>query len=271
MSPASILQVTFSVGLRGSARTVRKNGLVNVAGCRRLGGTSAASPVVAGAVTLLSSSIPEELRACMLNPASMKQVLIESARPIKGTALPEQSKIASIFEQGAGLMNLPGAHRLIQQMQVEGTKATIHPSLLDFTDCPYMWPYCAQPLYHSAMPVMANLTVLNGMGVVGNITAVRWSQTSETPTIKHTSSGGGSGSGSTTDNNGSGHDEEKLNVQWKYSEILYPYTGHFSIYLTVPQHASTWSGVIEGDIEVDIYSDGDPTHGCLGKVDCWFE
>ena len=41
------------------------------------------------------------------------------------------------------------------------------PAELDFTDCPYMWPFCRQPLYAGAMPLMFNATVLNGMGVIG--------------------------------------------------------------------------------------------------------
>ena len=41
------------------------------------------------------------------------------------------------------------------------------PAELDFTDCPYMWPFCRQPLYAGAMPLMFNATVLNGMGLIG--------------------------------------------------------------------------------------------------------
>ena len=26
-------------------------------------------------------------------------------------------------------------------------RASVHPSRLDLTDCPYMWPFCLQPLY----------------------------------------------------------------------------------------------------------------------------
>lgn len=51
--------------------TVRGLGLNG--GCRSLSGTSVASPVVAGAVTLLYSSVPEDKRH-FINPASMKQV-----------------------------------------------------------------------------------------------------------------------------------------------------------------------------------------------------
>ena len=48
------------------------------------------------------------------------------------------------------------------------------PTELDFTDCPYMWPFCRQPLYAGAMPLMFNATVLNGMGVIGGRFQLLW-------------------------------------------------------------------------------------------------
>merc|ERR1712100_971588 len=48
-------------------------------GCRTMSGTSVASPVIAGAVTLLVSSVPEEIRNNIVNPASIKQVIIETS------------------------------------------------------------------------------------------------------------------------------------------------------------------------------------------------
>lgn len=32
-----------------------------------------------------------------------------------------------------------------------------------------MWPYCTQPIYYGSLPTIVNVTVLNGMGVVGYI------------------------------------------------------------------------------------------------------
>ena len=54
-------------------------------GCRSLSGTSVASPVVAGAVTLLASTVPIEKRWDILNPASMKQALVEGATRLEGS------------------------------------------------------------------------------------------------------------------------------------------------------------------------------------------
>lgn len=46
-------------------------------------------------------------------------------------------------------------------------RASIVPAKLDFTECPYAWPFCRQPIYANAMPLMFNATVLNGMGLIG--------------------------------------------------------------------------------------------------------
>lgn len=42
-------------------------------------------------------------------------------------------------------------------------------SYIDLTECQYYWPYCTQPVYHGGMPVIVNVTILNGMGVTGRI------------------------------------------------------------------------------------------------------
>jgi membrane-bound transcription factor site-1 protease len=70
-------------------------------GCRSLSGTSVASPVVAGAVSLLASTIPEARRGELLNPASMKQALVEGAERLPGL---------NIFEQGAVRRRVAGSH-----------------------------------------------------------------------------------------------------------------------------------------------------------------
>ncbi len=46
-------------------------------------------------------------------------------------------------------------------------RASIIPATLDLTNCPYMWPFCEQPLYAGAMPTMFNATIINGMGLTG--------------------------------------------------------------------------------------------------------
>ena len=46
-------------------------------------------------------------------------------------------------------------------------RASVVPAELDLSACPFMWPFCKQPLYARAMPTMVNATVLNGMGLTG--------------------------------------------------------------------------------------------------------
>lgn len=66
-------------------------------GCKSLSGTSVASPVVAGVVCLLVSIIAESTRRDILNPASMKQALVEGAAKLSGP---------NMYEQGAGRLDL---------------------------------------------------------------------------------------------------------------------------------------------------------------------
>lgn len=123
-------------------------------GCRSLSGTSVASPVVAGAVTLLYSSVPPEKRH-LVNPASMKQALMASAERLSGV---------NMFEQGQGKLDLIKAYKILNSYTPQ---ASLTPSYIDFMECPYMWPYCTQPMYHGAIPTIVNITILNGMSVTG--------------------------------------------------------------------------------------------------------
>jgi membrane-bound transcription factor site-1 protease len=143
-------------------------------GCRTLSGTSVASPVVAGAVALLASAVPPQvsclcaLFCCcssrmpplcgvqLVNPAVMKQALLASSE-----RLPD----LNIFEQGSGKMNVPAA---LEYLQAYTPRVTLFPEVLNLTDCPYMWPYCEQPLYYTGLPVVANVTVINGIGSTGS-------------------------------------------------------------------------------------------------------
>ena len=86
----------------------------------------------------------------------MKQALVEGAVPIPGIPM---------YEQGQGKLNLINSMAILQSYQ---PKASIVPKALDFTDCPYMWPFCTQPIYANALPLIFNATVLNAMALTGN-------------------------------------------------------------------------------------------------------
>ena len=176
--------VTLSKDISGS----RING-----GCRSLSGTSVASPVVAGAVVLLASTVPEAHRAKIVNPASMKQALVHTA-----ARLPR----AHIFEQGMGKLDLLSAYAYLSNYRPH---ASVIPEQLDLTDCPYMWPYCAQPLYHQSMPVTVNMTILNGMSVSGRLMGTpQWLSP-----------------------------DQGIKVHFSYSEVIWPWTGYLAATFTV--------------------------------------
>ena len=46
---------------------------------------------------------------------------------------------------------------------------SLSPPYLDFTECPYMWPYCSQPLYYTTRPVVVNITITNSISVSSTI------------------------------------------------------------------------------------------------------
>lgn len=108
-------------------------------------------------------------------------------------------------------------------------RASIFPSVLDYTDCSYSWPFCRQPLYAGAMPVIFNATILNGMGVIGYV---------ERPPTWHPSSEEGN----------------LLSIHFAYSDVIWPWTGYLAIYMQIKEEGAHFSGEIEGNITARIYS-----------------
>lgn len=194
-------------------------------GCKSLSGTSVASPVVAGVVCLLVSIVPEGSRKEILNPASMKQALVEGASKLSGH---------NMYEQGAGRLNLLRSFEILKSYQ---PRASIFPGVLDYTDCPYTWPFCRQPLYAGAMPVIFNATVLNGMGVIGYFESPPvWQPVDEVGNL--------------------------LSIKFKYSDVIWPWTGFLAVHLQIKDEGTSFSGVIEGDVIVKIYT---PPQGERGQ------
>lgn len=215
--------------------------------CKRLSGTSVASPVVSGAIALLASTVPLSRRRRVVTPASVKRALIESAHRLP---------LSSVYEQGAGLLHIgdaftemqridrefllaekaalspqlnfasrvlrsrdgpkaegydkesanrekneladdeddketmlkettaPAYHRNLASVSMEGVTETqlagprsiFFPAFYDLrtSECTYMWPHCAQPLFEGAMPVHLNVTILNPSGVHGHVESAMW-------------------------------------------------------------------------------------------------
>nr|AAM97020.1 subtilisin-like protein [Arabidopsis thaliana] len=186
-------------------------------GCKSLSGTSVASPVVAGIVCLLVSVIPESRRKDLLNPASMKQALVEGAAKLSGP---------NMYEQGAGRVDLLESYEILKSYH---PRASIFPSILDYNDCPYSWPFCRQPLYAGAMPIIFNTTILNGMGVIGYI---------ESPPTWHPANEEGN----------------LLSIHFKYPDVIWPWTGYLALHMQIKEEGAQFTGEIEGNVTVKVYS-----------------
>nr|XP_006817410.1 PREDICTED: membrane-bound transcription factor site-1 protease [Saccoglossus kowalevskii] len=199
--------VTYGSAVRGSGIK---------SGCRTLSGTSVASPVVAGAVSLLASAVLQRLH--VVNPASMKQALMASARRLPAV---------NMFEQGHGKLDLVRAYQILSSYKPQ---ASLSPSYVDLTECPYMWPYCTQPIYHGGMPTVVNVTILNGMGVTGRIV--------EKPAWQPY-----------TPQNGN-----YIEVALSYSPTLWPWSGYLAVSITASKAAASWEGVAQGQVTLTVES-----------------
>lgn len=191
-------------------------------GCRVLSGTSVASPVVAGIIALLISSLSKEEKERKVNPASIKQILLESSQLVQGS---------SVFEQGAGQIQLIPAYDLLMEYE---PRASFFPSSLDLTRCPYMWPFCSQALYATGQPISINVTILNGMAVTGRVSkAPEWIPSSASASL----------------------DVLRVSLN-SHSQVIWPWTGYLAVDLQVNPSETyrDFSGIIEGVIRMTISS-----------------
>jgi subtilisin family serine protease len=79
-------------------------------GCTKHSGTSVASPVIAGVLALLASSIPADERDEVFNPASAKHILVGSAtRGGTRSMVRERESVCFVSGSGSGLF-----HRVCQ-------------------------------------------------------------------------------------------------------------------------------------------------------------
>ncbi|XP_072931051.1 membrane-bound transcription factor site-1 protease [Epargyreus clarus] len=204
--------VTYGSGVQGSSVT---------GGCRSLSGTSVASPVVAGAIALLASGVPRQ----NLTPAAVKQALCVTARRLPGF---------NMFEQGHGKLDLISAYKYLKEYEPQ---ASLSPPYIDLTECQYMWPYCTQPIYYSGQPTIANVTVINGLGVVGDVKSVTWH-----PHLPH---------------------GPLMAVTADYSQVLWPWSGWLALSIIVLEEGADFDGVIEGHVNVTIESHQENGDGAM--------
>ena len=200
--------VTYGTAIRGSS--LRGT-------CRYLTGTSVSSPVVTGIIALLVEVMKKNERLNRIrSPASVKQVLMASAERVHG---------ANMFEQGSGKINLMRAYELLKGYVPQ---ITVSPNKIDWTDCPYMWPYCSQPLYHTAMPQIVNMTIINGMNVRGEI---------DGPPTWHPKS-----------------HEHILDMSFTYDSVLSSWNGYVAVFISVNEQGKEFAGTVEGYILVTVKS-----------------
>ncbi|KAG3112914.1 Membrane-bound transcription factor site-1 protease [Phytophthora idaei] len=214
-------------------------------GCKVLSGTSASAPIVSASIAVLASMIPAEERWSLLNPASVKQILLESADRLVARHDSEHLVRNHIFEQGNGVLNISKASKVVEKMwtsyqfaqnatrtdtEVVPTvlKPSSFPDKIDLTDCPRMWPYCSQPLYHSALPLMVNLTIMNPSSVVGTIKQPpQWI---------------------------SGDNGEHLTISTTSTSAIWPYFGSIGVFIEVKEKAATFEGIAQGSLRLELES-----------------
>lgn len=126
----------------------------------------------------------------------MKQALVEGS-----VRLPT----LNMHEQGNGRINLPASQAILANYT---PRASLIPPAIHLADCPYMWPHCKQELYAFGLPLMLNATVVNGMANTGKFDGV--------PVYEGTNEGG-----------------KLLHVTFKYSEVLWPWSGYLGIFIEV--------------------------------------
>lgn len=212
-------------------------------GCTRLSGTSVSAPIVSGAIALLASIVPSEHRWTLLNPASIKQILLQSADRLAAREQPTEYLVRNhIFEQGAGRLNITRASELVQELwlQFESGLQTSKPLLLppsafpdriDTTECPYLWPLCSQPLFHTSLPLMVNLTIMNPSFISGTIESPpHWLPEDDLG--------------------------EHLTVSVAFPDTLWPYFGSVGVLIEVNEFAANATGTASGSLSLSVRNGG---------------
>lgn len=183
-------------------------------GCRSLSGTSVASPVVAGAVTLIISGVLKKME--FINPSSVKQALIEGANRLNDN---------NMFEQGHGKLNILKSIKILSEYQ---PKVSLSPTHLDMTD-DYMFPYNTQSIFYTMQPIIVNVTILNGIAVTGRVAEVQW--------YPYQNENG-----------------NLINVSISYSDVLWPWSGWMSLHITVNEYGQNFEGQALGHVSVTVES-----------------
>ena len=135
------------------------------ASCSPNHGTSVASPSVAGVAALVASAA-RRAGTSVRNPAMVRQCLNEAS----------SRTTESMWAQGFGRIDPLKAVRCAETYT---PRVTLVPDSFNLVkDCPYLAPLCDQPLVRGGLPISLNVTVLNGLGVLGYVTDMKWAGSS---------------------------------------------------------------------------------------------
>ena len=183
-------------------------------------GTSVASPSIAGVAALVASAA-RRAGTAVRNPAMVRQCLNEASTSIKD----------SMWAQGFGRID---SLKAVQCAETYVPRVTLVPPSFDLVkDCPYLSPLCDQPLIKGGLPIRFNVTVLNGLGVLGKVTDLQWA-------------------GSTS-----------VKVEAQYPVTLWPFAGAFAVQIKASPDASI--GVHEGTLWVRVEQNGNTCSDASGE------
>ena len=172
-------------------------------------GTSVASPSIAGVAALVASAARRSGTA-VRNPAMVRQCLNEASTSIKD----------SMWAQGFGRIS---SLKAVQCAETYTPRVTLVPPSFHLEkDCPYLSPLCDQPLIRGGLPISFNVTVLNGLGVLGQVTDLQWAS------------------------------DSSLVVEAQYPVTLWPFAGAFAVQIRASPDASI--GVHTGQLWVRVDS-----------------
>ncbi|ETV93670.1 hypothetical protein H310_12437 [Aphanomyces invadans] len=182
--------------------------------CRMMNGTSMAAPLATGMVALVLSQIPSIERKRFGHVGFVKGVFLQTARrlPSIWNATMRSTEAGNtwqhIYEQGAGSLDVNAALAALPLAMAAPT-AVLLPSSLNLTDCPYMWPHCLQPLYHTRLPLTINITMFHPTALTSQLVgAPKWTPSSA--------------------------DSDILSIQtFPGSEMFWPYSGAIGVHIRV--------------------------------------
>lgn len=138
------------------------------------------------------------------------------------------------------MLTLTGATELLPQL-LRKPALTAFPTTLDLrlqpsAQCHYQWPYCAQPLYATAQPVLLNVSLLCGLAAMSSVTGPpQWVP--------------------------DGPDGSRLKLAFGWSKPLWPWAGWLSVSLTVDPASSEWGGEARGVIRLTVTADAGAHRG----------